>query len=172
MSANCSAKILYTVDTRIQRFLLQCRRKKDREEVNENLVDFSDLSESCLSQSFNISLPPAFKGKSAESVVDPLQMSEQTREKRKRVDENHVINDDQVAEFKLKPEEDWVVNFRGALVGDRRFLNGKSKLCTRWYVRGDCFKNCTNKASHVGKDKIPDDKKVGMRNYIKKVRRT
>jgi hypothetical protein len=60
--ASCAAKILYTVDTRTQHFLLQCKRKQDREEVNERLVDFSNLANSCLSQSFFISLPPTFNG--------------------------------------------------------------------------------------------------------------
>ena len=41
-----------------------------------------------------------------------------------------------------------------------------------WHIRSDRFKNCPNKASHVGKDKILGDKKVDMKNYIKKVRRT
>jgi hypothetical protein len=170
-----AAKILYAVDTRTQRFLLQCKRKQDREEVNERLVDFSDLADSCLSQSFNISLPPAFKGQSTDSAVDPFQKSEQMgdrNEKRKRENENHVTNDDQVAEFKMKPEEDWRDKFRSALMGDRPFWGQNGRMCTRWHIRGDCFKDCNNKASHVGKDKIPGEKKVAMKNYIKKVRRT
>ena len=167
-----AAKILYAVDTRTQRFLLQCKRKKDREEVNERLVDFSDLSESCLGQSFNISLPPAFKGQST-SVIDPFKASEQTGEKRKRgdADENHVVNNDQVAEFKMKPEEDWRNNFRNVCMHDRPSWGQNGKMCTRWHIRGDCFKDCKNKASHVGKDKIPNDKKEGMKKYIKTVRR-
>ena len=167
-----AAKILYAVDTRTQRFLLQCKRKKDREEVNERLVDFSDLSESCLGQSFNISLPPAFKGQST-SVIDPFKASEQTGEKRKRgdADENHVVNNDQVAEFKMKPEEDWRNNFRNVCMHDRPSWDQNGKMCTRWHIRGDCFKDCKNKASHVGKDKIPNDKKEGMQKYIQTVRR-
>ena len=52
-----AAKIVYAVDTRTQHFLLRCKRKKDK-----RLVDFINLLESFFSQSFNISLPPAFKG--------------------------------------------------------------------------------------------------------------
>ena len=72
----------------------------------------------------------------------------------------------------MKPEEDWRDKFRSALMGDRPFWGQNGRMCTRWHIRGDCFKDCNNKASHVGKDKIPGEKKVAMKNYIKKVRRT
>jgi len=167
-----AAKILYAVDTRTQRFLLQCKRKKDREEVNERLVDFSDLSEACLSQSFNISLPPAFKVQST-SIMDPFSANEQTGEKRKReeAEDRRVFNNNQVAEFKLKPEEVWANTFRGACMDDRPSWGQHGKMCARWHVRGNCFKDCKNKDSHVGKDKITNEKKEGMLKYIKKVRR-
>ena len=87
--ASYAAKILYVIDMRSQYFLLQCKRRQDRDEVNKRLVDFSDLADSCLSQRFNISLPPTFKGPSTEIVFDPFQAGEQNK-KRQRPDENHV----------------------------------------------------------------------------------
>ena len=83
-----------------------------------------------------------------------------------------MINDDQAAEFKIKPKEDWRDKFRNTLMGDRPFWGQNERMCTSRNIRGDCFKDCTNRASHVGKDKIPGKKKAGMKNYIKKVRRT
>ena len=54
-------KILYSMDTRIQRFLGQCKSYKDREDVNEKLVNFEDISENNLNQCFNVTLPIAFQ---------------------------------------------------------------------------------------------------------------
>ena len=170
-----AAKILYAVDTRTQRFLLQCKRKKDREEVNERLVDFSDLSEACLSQSFNISLPPAFKVQATGEAINPFETNEhagEERGKRKREDTIKVTNDDQEPAFKMKSEESWQDNFRNKLHGDKPFWDQNKKMCTRWHIRGDCFNDCQSRASHVGKDKIPRDKKEEMKKYINKVRRT
>ena len=56
-------------------------------------------------------------------------------------------------------------------MNDRPSWGQHGKMCTRWHIRGDYFKDCKNKDSHVGKDKIPNDKKEGMLKYIKKVRR-
>ena len=94
------------------------------------------------------------------------------RRKRKRDKTNKVTNDDQEREFKMKSKENWLDNFRGQLHGDKPFWDQNKKMCTRWHIRGDCFKDCQSKASHVGKDKIPGDKKEAMKKYIKKVRRT
>ena len=64
----------------------------------------------------------------------------------------------------MKPEEGWKKNFRGVLMGDIPFWDRDAIMCTTGHIRGDCFKDCTNKIIHVGKDKIPGDKKVGMKN--------
>ena len=82
------------------------------------------------------------------------------------------MNNDQVAEFKMKPKEVWRDKFRIVCVVNRPSCGQNGKMCTRWHARGDCFKDCKNSASHVGKDKIPGEKKEGMKKYIKKVRRT
>ena len=82
-----------------------------------------------------------------------------------------VFNNKQVVEFKLKPEEEWRT-FRSTCMSDRPSWGQNGKMCMRWHICGDCFKDCKNSASHVGKDKIPGEKKEGMKKYIKKVRRT
>ena len=55
------AKILYSMDTRFQRFMSQNKIIKDKEDVSNRLVNLSNLSDACLDQSFNVSFPPAFK---------------------------------------------------------------------------------------------------------------
>ena len=55
------AKILYSVDTRIQEFMSQNKRVEDGEYVSKRLINFSNLTNACLNQSFNVSLTPLFK---------------------------------------------------------------------------------------------------------------
>ena len=176
------AKILYSVDTRIQRFMSQNKRMKDREEVSERLVDFGDLTDACLNQSFNVSLPPAFK-LSKENLEDQSSNSraKEWERKRKRTEagqeESQVTNRDQLEEFKMKPGEDWRRDFVGKLNGDRPFWDkekcgsGDAKMCVRYHTRGNCFEDCQNAASHVSSSQIPSDRKIALRNYLKKVRR-
>ena len=177
-----AAKILFSVDSRIQRFLMQCKRCHDREDVNDNLVNFAELSEDCLNQSFNISLPPAFQISGA-----PKQDQKEKENKRKRTNDrgggkerekaDFVPNDDQEEAFKLKVGEsykDLVVN---KLISDiphwekeKHGIND-CRMCKRFHIRGLCFSDCPNAASHVAKGAIPNDRKEAMKSWMKRLRK-
>jgi hypothetical protein len=43
-------------------------------------------------------------------------------------------------------------------------------MCVRFHIKGDCFDNCTTKESHVKNDKIPDDKRAAMKEFLAKCR--
>ena len=179
------AKMLYCVDTRVQRYLGQCKRLNDREDVNENLVKFDDITENSLNQCFNITLPVAFqfmqdKGNENKNHV----LLKSPGKKRKRKDgapkdgaTNRVQNTDQDDDFKMKPEESWKKHWAGKLNGDKPFWDktkcekNDCQMCPRFHIRGDCFDDCYNKESHVSKDKIPADRKHAMKEYMKKVRK-
>ena len=68
----------------------------------------------------------------------------------------------------MKPKEIWKDNFRNVCMFDRSFGGQNEKMCTRWHIRGGCFKDCKNRASHVGKDKIPGNKKEGLKSTLRK----
>ena len=102
-----AAKIMFSVDSRIQRFLMQCKRCRDRGDVNDSLVDFTGLSEDCLNQAFNITLPPAFQFLGAEKP-DPND-KENKRKRKGDINEDKssiVVDTDQEEAFKMKEGED------------------------------------------------------------------
>ena len=104
------AKMLYCVDTRVQRFLAQCKRLNDREDVNESLVNFEDITENSLNQCFNITLPVAFqftqdKGNENKNHVVLKSPTKKRKRKEGAPASNCVHNTDQVEEFKMKPDE-------------------------------------------------------------------
>ena len=55
-------------------------------------------------------------------------------------------------------------------LNDRPSWIGCPGMCTRWHIKGDCYKDCRKAASHVPRDKCPADKENEMRRYVKKVR--
>lgn len=175
-------KILYSVDTRIQRFMSQKKRMKDREEVREILVNFGNLANACLNKSFNVSVLPVF-------ILSKEKLDDQTSnfhikewELNRKIlesgqEEGNIFNSDQLEEFNLKPGEDWRKDVVGKLNGNRSFWDKEKcgrrdvKMCVRYHTRGYCFEDCHHTASHVSKDKIPNNRNIVLRNYLNKVRR-
>ena len=67
-------------------------------------------------------------------------------------------NNNQVEDFKPAEGESWRGTFANKLVAERPAWSGKCKMCPRWHIKGDCFSDCKNKASHVPQSKVPADK--------------
>ena len=57
-----------------------------------------------------------------------------------------VTNKDQVKDSKYKEGENWQMWRNKTIKGPT--LSTNSKLCLKYHVRGTCFDDCTNKASH------------------------
>jgi hypothetical protein len=89
---------------RTQRFPLQCKRKQDQEKTNKRLINFSNLVDSCLSQSFNISLSLARRVPPNKTVSDPFQVWD--RDGKRKRDDKRIVDDNQLEGFRMKPEED------------------------------------------------------------------
>jgi len=70
----------------------------------------------------------------------------------------------------VKAGESWAETFSKQLPKERPSWDGKINMCARWHIKGDCFDDCSRKESHVGKDKIPADKKASFLSYMAKCR--
>ena len=102
-----AANIIFSVDSGIQLFLMQCKRCRDGGDVNYSLVNFTDLSEYFLNQAFNVTLPPAFQFLGAEKP-DPND-KENKRKRKGDINEDKssiVVDTDQEEAFKMKEGED------------------------------------------------------------------
>lgn len=149
---------------------------KDRSEVNDALVNFSDIVMSIRSRTFSMRLPRTFRGiLEGESGKDTS--SERQKKKKKRGDqgkteEEQITNEHQIKEFKIWPNEKWKEVFCGRLLEDRTDWDGEdSKMGPWWHFRGFCYNNCNNKAIHIKDDQVPGPKKVAYRGYLKEVER-
>ena len=158
---------------------MQCKRCRDCGDMKDSLVDFTGLSKDCLDQAFNITLPPAFQFLGAEKP-DP---KDKENKRKRKGDSNEdkaasVVNTDQEEAFKMKDSEDWKNNFVGKLSGDVPFWDKEKRspndcrMCKRFHIRGICFKEFSNAASHVAKGYIPSNRREAMKGYMTKVRRS
>ena len=80
-----------------------------------------------------------------------------------------VKNTAPVKEFLLKEGEDWSKDFARKRTGDRPKWGNTDWMCARWWVKEKCFRNCGNKASHVGACAIPPAKRSEFQAYLTEI---
>ena len=175
-----AAKVLLAIDTRVQRWLSECKIAKERSSVDDSIVNFKDLINDILNSRFAVDLPNVFRAdtpptlQAHESHPNKKRRGEKDNFAKKRGDrgdDNRVINSNQFEAFKMKPNDDWR-NFCGEIQQTRPFWieQDKTFMCHRWHIKGYCFADCANRDSHVGKEKVSADKEKDFGNWIKKGR--
>ena len=176
------AKVMYAIDIRFQRWLAECKRASDRCEVDDRIIDLSEIGNDICNSRFFVNLPPSFS-RPHDSIEDEKPSGSggaQGGGRKRKSDKDEkdgnkkkqVQNDDQIEEFKLKDGESWRNDFCGKCVDFRPTWKGmeKVKMCPRWHTKGDCFEDCRHKESHVGSSEVNDREKTEYKKYLKKVR--
>ena len=120
-----AAKVLWAVDEQVNLFLSECRRCDDRENVNEQFINFDELHMSILLHRFNITLPSNFHKKTPPTEPAPGKENDPNKkggggkckgdnkeDKGGCKRDNRLVNNDQVPEFKMKDGEMWEKTFR------------------------------------------------------------
>jgi hypothetical protein len=184
-----AAKFMLAVDRRVQRWLKMCENcTMTRTSVNDNVIDFGDLLEQVLNGCFTMNLPPSFKvvqagldgpndakqAAAGAAVAAAVEAGKGEGRGKKRKGENGngnlVKNPSPDEDLAVKTGESWAETFSKQLPKERPSWDGKINMCARWHIKGDCFDDCSRKESHVGKDKIPADKKASFLTYMSKCR--
>ena len=173
------SKFLFTVDSRYQIWLHQNRNARNRNEVNDNTIDFSPIVLQVLFSCFQINLPPTFKMKDPATTPGATPSSGPTggkgeedkggRKKTKKGDEDRIMikNEAPHPELCMLPTETWSINFANKEIDKCPNFNDKCKCCPRYFLNKYCFSNCKNKESHVPADNIPANVLTTMNNWIK-----
>jgi hypothetical protein len=160
-------KVLWTVCWHFQLFLACCQKADKREEVDNSLLDFAPNHRDIMMGHFIPTLPLLFKvvdTKEKETNNDNTN-DKRTTKKRKRDKKKEkrkklmaesvgiVTNKQQCTDFKLNPNEKWE-QFPGKKLDQWAKLNDTA-MCARWHTRGNCFKDCKNRANqHVACSEI------------------
>ena len=173
-----AAKILFALDTRLQRHLEDCRMADDRSEVDESILNLSEILVDVQNGRFFMDLPPSFEqlNLNAELNDDGGSFSRKTKSKKRKLDNDNEQesqldkNEEPIPGVCLKEGESFKDVFRGKLIDQRPMWDSKRKMCARYHIKHVCFKDCRQKESHQPNSKVPEGKKKEMRDYVKKVR--
>jgi hypothetical protein len=167
------------MEIRIQRWLGECQKFDNRSMVNDRIVDFDPLIKMVLNSSMNVTLPPNFIVKSATETPDTMtglkkksdEVDDRGRKKRKNNEGEGCIvkNPSPINDFLIKDSENWKKDFSGQCTKDRPKWDDKTFMCARWFIRGECFCDCFNKASHMGASDVPTAKHDEFKAFIGKV---
>jgi ribonucleotide reductase beta subunit family protein with ferritin-like domain len=164
-----ATKFIFAIEIRIQCWLRACMTYDDQSMIDDWLVNFNPIIESVLNSRLNILLPPNFiiapTTKQTNTTVVLLGDVTKKRNTRRRKTANGnndnncmVKNTAPVKEFLLKEGEDWSKDFSRKCTGDHPKWGDTDWMCAHWWVKGKCFRDCENKASHVGACAIPPTK--------------
>ncbi len=137
--------------------------------INNRFVNFDPIIEFVLNSTLNIFLPPNFIVASMTkqmntTVVSPGDDTKKKNPKKRKTadgDDNNncmVKNTTPIKEFFPKEGEDWSKDFSGKRTGDCPKWGNTNWMSPCWWVKGKCFRDCENKASHVGACAIPPTK--------------
>jgi hypothetical protein len=156
------AKLICAVDERIYLWLKQCGSYHAVTDTDVSLVEFTSLTSDIQLSRFNYVLPPSVsKVSKMESEVE----SPNERNKKKKIVEAR-RNLDIEEEWKIRPTETWDTVFKNK-VKEAPFLSIGCKPCLKYQVKGICYTDCINQASHC---KLHGEDKVKVSNFIKGLR--
>jgi len=144
--------------------------------VDNEIVNFSDITEQVLNGNFEHELPPTFTVKNqvpsdSSQGGSLLQPTKQAKKDDNKKNPKNIINREQCREFKMQEDKDWSMFKNKKTLKWRLEWKDTCKMCPRWHSRGDCLPDCNNAASHVLCPEILPEKKESYRKYLKRLRR-
>jgi hypothetical protein len=166
------AKFMFAVDTRVNLWLEACEEHKFRDQVDDTLIDFTDIIKDVRLRNFNYILPPSIrevveKANNTKDTDESLELGPTSKKKRTTSPEENSrkINNSKIAKW-LTNDETYNKCFRSQdILKSRPKLNGVP-MCHRWHCKGYCFENCNNKASHIASNEVASCAKKAFENWI------
>lgn len=155
------AKVAYQQELFFQQFARECSLCENREDVDMQFLDYSNINFEISVGRFNANLPGIFKTFSPKPPIAPkpsVETEEQDPNKHKDK-KRKVENPSQYAPFKLHENE----NFHNTFTGRDKvstcpcFIN--KPMCRRWNILGHCYNTCNMIESHVPEDKLSQQQK-------------
>ena len=144
---NLLTKIFSAMEIRIQCWLGECKKIKDRFMVNNHLVGFEEDFEMVMNHSLNVILPPNFiksppKNLTTTTTVTPSGDNEKQwggGKKRKWNNNNGdriIKNTVPITKFLMKEDEIWKQDFAAKCSRDcPKWNNTGTFMCARWWIR-------------------------------------
>ena len=140
------AKVLVAIDTRVNCWLSECCTKDLRCNIDDSLVDFTDMQRQIKTRQFAFSLPPSIRNNISNT---PNRKNPEDNDHEEKPGKRQPIHNPNLNRtWKLKDGEDYRKIFVNAHVSKRPTLKGVN-ICPRWHVKGVCFTGCNLEATHI-----------------------
>ena len=167
----------YAIDTRIFRWLDQCRALKSRTQVNDSLLNFDNLFDQILTDSFMQNLPTTFQEFSPTPTQNNHQQNDSSQMDNHRAKRHRGPNNDITQKERIqnpKQIQDWIVSpndYRQKFMG--KHLDARPKIqhrpmCQRYHSKGYCFSDCVNKITHIPSQELDTNTQRLYRKYVEK----
>ena len=176
---NFATKLGYAIDTRVFRWLQQCRTKHSRTQVNDSLLQFDQLIDQVLTDSFLQVLPTTFKNfqnstkKTDDSDDDNSTgpVSPNTKKRRRNNTQSQKKNIEQntktITSWLAEDNDVYKRCFAAQNLKDRPMFKNKP-MCQRYHSKGFCFDDCLNKITHVPSGDIDSATATAYKKYVTK----
>ena len=173
-----ATKLGYAVDTRVFRWLEQCRTFNDRSQVNDSLLDFNIIVDQILTDSFFQVLPLTFRkfvatdaGDNENSIAPNTSTSH--RNKRTRNDtptiDKRIMNTKPIKSWQVSPVD---FNKHMSMKNLELRVPFKGKfICPRFHSKGYCFDDCANKVSHIPSTDLDDNIQKVYSTFVEKCKK-
>eukprot|EP00956_Cyclotella_meneghiniana_P011520 scaffold16181_cov47-Cyclotella_meneghiniana.AAC.1 len=167
------ARIMYKVEIAMNLFLEECTHCEFRGDVDDSLIDFSDIVKSIRSKNLQQRLPKCFKRvnenkrKRGGDDDDKNKDGKPNKQGKQGNQGIFVENKDTIAGCTLHENEDYRKVFLGKEKGDKRpECSFGCKMCPKWLLKGGCWEDCVFKASHVPPSQFSDDEKTAFKGWM------
>jgi hypothetical protein len=144
-----AARFLFAINKCFQRWLSEWKRAQIlRVDVNDRIIDFSNVIELVLNGTFSMPLPLSFQRINPEAAINKRSgddLAKEDNKKKQKSDKKEkqeklviVKNKHQHKSFKMKQNKSWKWNFKSAYVDSRPSWDGKKtkKMCIKWHIHG------------------------------------
>ena len=163
------AKFIFLIDDRINKWLIECARANTVDETSLELVDFATIIMDLKLNRFFCDLPDSIKTIAKNDTSTPSNIEQTFIGKKRKQSEGKMTkiipNDNVEDKWKLKDTETWQM-WRHK-TGNGPMLSCHAKPCLKFHVKGTCYEDCANKASHK---KLTGDDFRKTDDFIKQVR--
>ena len=170
------AGILFAAGLKVFHFFRDCRQP-DMAGVAGEVINFDSIIDRIRNQEFTPRLPAIFKVKPElkRKAQDEVEGDEDAkvggggggnRGKRQKTKATVERNEDPVDGWVLKDLKKWPLYSGPENSKGRPLWDEKIPICHKFHLKGVCYSDCPNKASHVGKNDFPDAKKKEFKAWI------
>ena len=163
------AKFLFAIDTRMNLWLESCEESQMRDEVDDDLINFSEILNQVRIRNFDYKLPPSIRNVMEKNTrLDSSDTRSPPNKKGKFNQEEtskRVSNDDTITTWMLD-QDTYTNTLRNNDTLKKRPKIDDTIMCHRYHSKGYCFDNCNNKKSHIASSSLDPKTKKAYSNWI------